>query len=114
MPTATPTGQNLDLYALLRRLPQLNPPNEVTFLTYALPKLAAVLGYDESEVRFQYSLPGSPLMVADAVFVPSGWKRPHAIIEVKRFSRESEQELVIGKAQVIAYVAGPKRKLVCY
>ncbi|NUP14137.1 MAG: hypothetical protein HOW73_49520 [Polyangiaceae bacterium] len=93
MPSLTPHAPSpstlRELFVSLRDIPD---ESEVGFMTRTIPRLAALLGYADSEVFFEMNLPGLGRGVrVDALLRPHGASRPKVIIEVKR-GRVSESE----------------------
>jgi hypothetical protein len=84
MPRLTPhVAPPSTLDEFLRSLSGVPSESEIGFMTRALPRLAAVLGYAESEVYYEVTLPGTGRRGrVDAVFAPGGPSEPRVLVEV--------------------------------
>lgn len=85
MPAVTPQAPPASTFEeFLRRLPELRGEPEISFTIHVVPRLAAFLGYAESETYFEAAIGGDYRRRMDAVFAPAGISRPHIVLELKR------------------------------
>lgn len=73
--------QHDTLIQLLRSLPGMAFPNEAEFTRHVMPKLAAILGYGDTEVFYEY---GGRNLRADVVFAQSVESIPWLVVELKK------------------------------
>jgi hypothetical protein len=71
------------LYEFLKEISRKKYPNEVTFLTSAVPELLVILGYDKSHLFFEASIGKELRRRADAIVSASRTDAPWLLIETK-------------------------------
>jgi hypothetical protein len=72
------------LYTFLHNLAERKFSNEIEFLSFAIPKLVSLLGYEESKLFFDVTVTiGSRRLRPDAVVANSRTSRPWLLIETK-------------------------------
>jgi hypothetical protein len=112
MPVLTPaSAEPQDIYELLKLLPTIDFPNEMSLIVYAIPRLATLLGYAKSELHFEPALAGNPRLRPDALLVLQGTYQPHMVIETKLLKQYSLDDWEYAKARLTEYISSSNAEL---